>query len=216
MFLVAVTDGDGRHAGPWRTVGSGRGCPAGRRMATSGLLTSWLAELTGTPVAELAAARRGCRRAPRGCGAAVLRRGAQPAVRSRCAGVLLGLELRHTAGAPDAGGVRVGGVRGAAQPGGVRRGRRHGRDWRLVAVGGGTTAGCGRRSVSDVTGRPQEVPAQTIAPATVTRCLAATAPAWYAGHPLGRPGHRWYPIPRCANRYDTGYAVYRDLYRRPG
>ncbi|CAN5684735.1 hypothetical protein BH24ACT18_BH24ACT18_21930 [soil metagenome] len=82
---------------------------------------------------------------------------------------------------------------------------------RLVAVGGGTKGGLWTRIVSDVTGRPQDLPEQTIGAAYGDALLAARA--------VGLADTDWSRIvdsvePDEANRdlYDELYGVYRELY----
>ena len=84
---------------------------------------------------------------------------------------------------------------------------------RLVAVGGGTKGGLWTQIVSDVTGRPQDLPEQTIGASYGDALLAARAVS------LAEPDADWSRIvetvePDEANRelYDELYGVYRDLY----
>jgi xylulokinase len=84
---------------------------------------------------------------------------------------------------------------------------------RLVAVGGGTKGGLWTQIVSDVTGRPQDLPEQTIG--------ASYGDALLAGRSVGlvAPGADWSKIaatvePENENReiYDELYRIYRELY----
>ena len=84
---------------------------------------------------------------------------------------------------------------------------------RLIAVGGGTRGGLWTRIVSDVTGRPQELPRETIGASHGDALLAAIA----AG--LAFPETPWNerqaivsPDPALAGRYDALYDIYRSLY----
>ena len=84
---------------------------------------------------------------------------------------------------------------------------------RLVAVGGGTKGGLWTHIVSDVTGRPQQLPEETIGAAYGDALLAARAVG------LAEPDADWSRIvdtvePDEANRelYDELYGVYRELY----
>ena len=84
---------------------------------------------------------------------------------------------------------------------------------RLVAVGGGTKGGLWTQIVSDVTGRPQELPEQTIGASYGDALLAARAIG------LCEPDTDWSTIsetvePKAENHgiYDELYAIYRDLY----
>jgi xylulokinase len=85
--------------------------------------------------------------------------------------------------------------------------------WRAVAVGGGTAGSLWPQLVSDVSGRAQDIPAQTIGASYGDALLAAAA----AG--MVPPGTDWTKIsgtvePRAelAELYDRRYAVYRDLF----
>jgi xylulokinase len=82
-----------------------------------------------------------------------------------------------------------------------------------VAVGGGTKGGLWTQIVSDVTGRPQELPEQTIGASYGDALLAARAIG------LCEPDTDWSTIsetvePKAENHgiYDELYAIYRDLY----
>jgi len=84
---------------------------------------------------------------------------------------------------------------------------------RLVAVGGGTRGGLWTRVVSDVTGRAQELPAQTIGASYGDAYLAGLASGLVA------PAAGWTTIaarvePDIATTalYDRLYGIYRDLY----
>ena len=84
---------------------------------------------------------------------------------------------------------------------------------RLVAVGGGTKGGLWTQIVSDVTGRPQDLPEQTIGASYGDALLAARAVG------LAGQDEDWSrivgtvePNPRNKGLYDQLYGVYRDLY----
>jgi len=84
---------------------------------------------------------------------------------------------------------------------------------RLVAVGGGTKGGLWTRIVSDVTGRPQDLPEQTIGASYGDALLAARSVG------LAEPDTDWSKVsetvePEAENReiYDELYRVYRELY----
>jgi xylulokinase len=84
---------------------------------------------------------------------------------------------------------------------------------RLVAVGGGTKGGLWTRIVSDVTGRPQDLPEQTIGASYGDALLAARSVG------LAQPDTDWSRVsetvePTAENReiYDELYNVYRELY----
>ena len=82
-----------------------------------------------------------------------------------------------------------------------------------MAVGGGTKGGLWTRIVSDVTGRPQDLPEQTIGASYGDALLAARSVG------LAELDTDWSKIsdtvePRAKNRgiYDELYRIYRDLY----
>jgi xylulokinase len=84
---------------------------------------------------------------------------------------------------------------------------------RLVAVGGGTKGGLWTQIVSDVTGRSQELPEQTIGASYGDALLAARSVG------LVEPGADWSKIaatvePEEENTeiYEELYRIYRDLY----
>jgi xylulokinase len=84
---------------------------------------------------------------------------------------------------------------------------------RLVAVGGGTKGGLWTQIVSDVAGRPQDLPEQTIGAAYGGAFLAACAVG------LAEPDTDWSsisatvePVEENREGYDELYGIYRDLY----
>jgi xylulokinase len=84
---------------------------------------------------------------------------------------------------------------------------------RAVSVGGGTKGGLWTQIVSDVTGRPQELPEETIGASYGDALLAARAVG------LAGEDEDWNRIagtlePEEGNRevYDELYGVYRELY----
>jgi len=86
-------------------------------------------------------------------------------------------------------------------------------DHRLVAVGGGTRGDLWPQVVSDILGRPQEIPRETIGACYGDALLAAVAGG------LASPDARWNapvavvePVAGRAAMYDTLYATYRSLY----
>ena len=220
MFLIALDATRRTLPGLWRTAGrptQHETLAAG--MATSGLLTTWLSDLTGLPIAELAAQAEadlpGRRMA---CGPSLLRRRAQPAVRSgrarSCFGLRLGhapahlmratyeaiaLGIRHNLQVFDA---------MAARPA-------HVPDWRLVAVGGGASS------------RPNLDPdrlrchrAGAVRTRSDNRCQLRRRPAGRdrrgagaaAGTDWTRISHEVTPRPELAELYQRRYDIYRELY----
>jgi len=214
MFIVAVQEQARTHPVLWATTGvlPGTHCLAGG-MATSGALTGWLRRIAGDLPYEQLVAEAG--KVPAGSsGLVVLPYFAgerTPIFDPAARGAVLGLTLSHGRGhlyrallEGTAYGVRHN-LEALDEAGAAAR--------RLVAVGGGTRGGLWTRIVSDVTGRPQEIPAQTIG--------AAYGDALFAGLAAGLVDveAEWNPIhgtvePDAAAGvlYDELYAIYRDLY----
>jgi xylulokinase len=202
------------HPALWATTGvrPGTHCLAGG-MATSGALTGWLRRIAGDLPYEQLVAEAGA--VPAGSsGLVVLPYFAgerTPIFDPAARGTIIGLTLSHGRGHL---------YRALLE--GTAYGVRHnlealddagGSPQRLVAVGGGTRGGLWTQIVSDVTGRPQDVPAQTIGAAYGDALFAGTA----AG--LVDPGAGWNPIATrvepdagAAGLYDELYGVYRELY----
>ena len=214
MFVIEVLEDALHHPGLWGTTGILPGThnlAAG--MATSGALTGWLKEISGgvpyeTLTKEAAAV-------PPGSDALVVlpyfAGERTPLQDPRARGVISGLTLGHGRGhlyramlEATAYGVRhIFEAMGEAGGGGQR----------LVAVGGGTKGGLWTQIVSDVTGRPQDLPEQTIGASYGDALLAARAVG------LAGQDEDWSRIagtvePDEGNRalYDDLYGVYRELY----
>jgi xylulokinase len=187
-------------------------------MATSGLLTAWVAELTGRSLAELT---QGAAALPPGADGLVLlpyfAGERSPLFDPGARGAVLGLELRHrpehlmrAAYEAVAMGVRhILEHFDTSSTDGERRDAR----WRIVASGGGAAVPAWTQIVSDVTQLRQLVPATTVGAAYGDALLAATA----AG--LTAPDADWTrdatvvePRPEAAAAYDRLYGVYRDAY----
>jgi xylulokinase len=182
-------------------------------MATSGALTGWLREIAGGPpferlvaeAAEVAAGADGLVVLPYFAGERT------PLFDPDARGVVIGLTLSHDRGhlyravlEATAYGVRHN-FEAMAEAGG--------RAERLVAVGGGTRGGLWTQIVSDVTGREQELPAETIGAAHGDALLAGIAVG------LVERGTPWNPVatvvrpdPATSARYDSLYEIYRSLY----
>jgi xylulokinase len=182
-------------------------------MATSGALTGWLREIAGGPpferlvaeAAEVAAGADGLVVLPYFAGERT------PLFDPDARGVVIGLTLSHDRGhlyravlEATAYGVRHN-FEAMAEAGG--------RAERLVAVGGGTRGGLWTQVVSDVTGREQELPAETIGAAHGDALLAGIAVG------LVERGTPWNPVatvvrpdPATSARYDSLYEIYRSLY----
>ena len=214
MFFVQVLDALSSHPALWTTAGVDPGSyTLAAGMATSGSLTGWLQELAGgAPFEQLVAEAADT---PAGAdGLVVLPYFAgerTPIFDPQARGVIAGLTLRHGRGhlfravyEGIAFGIRqiLEFIDGAVGPAS-----------RVVAVGGGTQGGLWTQIVTDVTGREQLLPAQTIGASYGDALLAAIA----AG--LAPAGTDWSEVadrlePDAANRarYDELYATYVDLY----
>jgi xylulokinase len=218
MFLIGVTDAEVGHPGLWRTAGLSRGSrTVAAGMATSGLLTSWISDLSGQRVSDLSDQAAGI--APGADGLLLLPYFAgerSPLFDPGARGVLLGLQLRH-------GPAHL--MRAAYEA--IAMGVRHNLEafdavasavpdpapWRAVAVGGGASAGVWPQIVSDVTGLDQHVPAVTTGAAYGDALLAAAAAKVVA------PQTDWTresaivrARPELKDFYDRRYDVYREAY----
>jgi xylulokinase len=214
MFMVQGLKKPARHPQLWNTVGvdPGSWCLAAG-MATSGSITTWLQELVGdvpfeTLVAEAAATPPGAD------GLLVLPYFAgerTPIFDAQARGVIAGLTLRHTRGHA---------FRAVYE--GIGFGIRQILELldtpenpvsRLVAVGGGTQGGLWTQVVSDITGREQHVPEQTVGASYGDALMAAIA----AG--LAPPETDWTvagttirPDRSTRDLYDELYEQYCALY----
>jgi xylulokinase len=84
---------------------------------------------------------------------------------------------------------------------------------RLVAVGGGTQGGLWTQVVSDVTGREQQVPEQTIGASYGDALMAAIGVGLVPPETdWARTGQTITPDPETREIYDTLYRGYCDLY----
>jgi xylulokinase len=214
MFFVQVLERF--HADPmlWTTAGvQPHSYTLAAGMATSGSLTAWLRQLTGGAqfaqlVAEAAATPPGAD------GLLMLPYFAgerTPIFDPRARGVIAGLSLRHHRGH----------LYRAAYEGiafGIRQildllDRAGGPATRIVAVGGGTQGGLWTQIVTDVTGRDQLVPGQTIGASYGDALLAAI------GIGLVPADANWAVVdqafrPDAGNRelYDELYRSFGELY----
>ena len=214
MFFVHVLPSMQTHPLLWTTSGVEPGqytLAAG--MSTSGSLTSWVQQLTGgAPFEQLVSEAAAL---PPGSDGLVLlpyfAGERTPIFDPRARGVVAGLSLRHERGhlfravyEGIAYGIRqiVEFLDGEQTP--IER---------LVAVGGGTQGGLWTQIVSDVVGRPQVVPTQTVGASYGDALLAAI------GTELVAPETDWASVgtvvePNKENHelYDRLYRVYGDLY----
>ncbi|OJX95404.1 xylulokinase [Salana multivorans] len=175
MFLVATGTQTLRTPSMWTTVGA---FPGTRNLAgglaTSGALTAWLRDLTGSDYPNLLADAESS--PPGANGLVVLPYFAgerTPILDPDARGVVAGLTLSHTRGdlyraalEATAMGVRHNVETMRAAGADVRR---------IVAVGGGTQGALWLQIVSDVTGLVQEVPRTTIGASYGAAFLAACA-----------------------------------------
>ena len=215
LFLVGVDPAARSHPGLWLTAGltPGTGTLAAG-MATSGLLASWVADTAGQPVGELVAAASQVAAGAEGLVLLPYFAGERsPLFDPGARGVALGLTLAHTPAHL---------MRAALEA--VAMGVRHnleafdsvrpsGSSWRAVAVGGGAAGSLWPQIVSDVCGRSQDIPAQTVGASYGDALLAAAAAEMIP------PDADWTrivstvePRPEHADLYDRRYALYRDLY----
>jgi len=182
-------------------------------MATSGALTGWLRHIAGDQSYETLV-DEATKVAPGSDSLVVLPYFAgerTPLFDPKARGVICGLTLRHGRGhlyrallEATAYGVRhILEVMREAGGGGKR----------LVAVGGGTKGGLWTQIVSDVTGRTQELPKETIGASYGDALLAAIAVG------LVKPNVKWNAIsttvePRAEAHdiYNILYRIYRELY----
>jgi xylulokinase len=214
MFMIEVLSEPLSHPGLWGTTGivpNTHNLAAG--MATSGALTSWLKKISGDlPYEKLMEEAASVK--PGSDALVVLPYFAgerTPLFDPRARGLISGLTLSHGRGhlyravlEATAYGVRhIFEFMRDAGGGGER----------LVAVGGGTKGGLWTQIVSDVTGRAQDLPEQTIGASYGDALLAARSVG------LAKPDTDWSRIsdtvePKVENReiYDKLYRIYRDLY----
>ncbi|RII14746.1 Xylulose kinase [Streptomyces sp. YIM 130001] len=214
MFLVNFTAQPVSSTKLWGTTGAfpGTYCLAGG-MATSGAVTAWLRDLTGSDyptlvseAAQVPPGAEGLLMLPYFAGER------SPLFDPDARGVVHGLTLRHGRGHL---------YRAALE--GTAFGVRHnltavteagGDPHRLIAVGGGARE-LWTQIVSDVTGKPQQVPRHTIGAAYGDTFLAAV------GAGLAEPGDiaSWNPVesvvepdPSRGPLYEELYGHYLDLY----
>jgi xylulokinase len=214
MFFVQVVDAAKGHRGLWTTVGVDAGSYSlAAGMATSGTLTGWLQRLTGDAEFETLVAE--AREVPAGSDGLVLlpyfAGERTPIFDPHARGVIAGLTLRHGRGHLFRAvyeGIAYG-IRQIVE----QLERIAGPPTRLVAVGGGTQGGLWTQIVTDVTGRSQDLPQQTIGASYGDALLAAI------GTGAVDPGADWStvaqtltPDPAKRERYDELFEIYTELY----
>ncbi len=214
MFFVQVLADLRSHPKLWTTAGvEPHTYSLAAGMSTSGSLTGWLQELTGgLPFAQLV---QEAAATPAGAdGLVVLPYWAgerTPIFDPKARGVIAGLSLRHGRGhlfravyEGIAFGIRqiLEFLDGAAGPA-----------LRICAVGGGTQGGLWTQIVSDVTGREQIVPAQTIGASYGDALLAGIGTGLLpADTDWARAGQVLVPDPARRDLYNGLYATYTALY----
>lgn len=218
MFLIAPVDAGPPHRGLWRTAGLSPGSQTlAAGMATSGLLTTWLSDLTSRAVDELAAEAVDVEPGANGLLILPYFSGERsPIFDPGARGVALGLQLSHGAAhlmraiyEATAFSVRhvleefdrVAGADSQAF------------EWRITIAGGGVRSRLWAQIVSNVTGRSQQIPEQTVGASYGNALLAAAAIGMVDGDV------DWTTItdivePRSelTERYDRVYSTYRKLY----
>jgi xylulokinase len=198
----------------WGTTGlapGSRTLAAG--MSTSGALTGWFRNLTGgLPYEQLVKEAAAVQAGSDGLVALPYFAGERtPLYDPRARGLILGLTLRHG---------RAHLYRALLES--IGYGVRHiletleaagGAPKRLVSVGGGTKGGLWAQIVSDITGKPQVIPAEALGACYGDALLAAQGAGLVAG------GTSWArtagivePSASTAALYDELYWIYRSLY----
>jgi xylulokinase len=214
MFFVQGLEQPARHPQLFNTVGVDPGSwSLAAGMATSGSVTTWLQELVGDVPFETLV-REAAATPPGADGLLVLPYFAgerTPIFDPRARGVVAGLTLRHGRGHL---------FRAVYE--GIAFGIRQILDLldtpdnpvrRLVAVGGGTQGGLWTQVVSDVTGREQQVPQQTIGASYGDALMAAIGSGLVAPDTdWTLPGATIRPDPTTGALYDELFAQYSALY----
>lgn len=213
MFFVNTVTDPVRSPALWGTIGAlpdTRNVAGG--MATSGAITGWLRDLFGSPeftdlVGEADAAGPGAH------GLLMLPYFAgerTPLMDPSARGVIAGLTIEHTRGdlyraALEATGLGVRHNIEAIESAG-------GRIDRIVAVGGGTKGDVWTQIVSDISGRPQVIPRETIGASYGIAWLAAQLRTSITAAQWNPPARILMPRPEYAENYAELYELYRSLY----
>ena len=214
MFFVLVTDELVVHEQLWTTAGVEPGTlTLAAGMSTSGILTEWMQRLFGgvafeTLVAEASAV------APGSEGVMVLPYFAgerTPVFDPDARGVIAGLSVRHSRGhlfraTYEGIGYGIRQIVELLEASGAPIER-------ILAVGGGTQGGLWTQIVTDILGRPQLVPAETIGASYGDALLAAIGTDHVApGTSWDRIGVTVEPDPAAGERYAQLYDAYSQLY----
>lgn len=213
MFLINTVAAPATDPSLWATVGAlpdTRNLAGG--MATSGAVTGWLRDMFGRP--EYAELVRLAEQSGPGAGGLVMlpyfAGERTPILDPDARGVIAGLTLSHTRGdlyraALEATGFGVRhNIETLENAGGDVR--------RVVAVGGGTQGSLWVQIVSDITGRAQEVPEQTIGACFGVAFLAGRAVTDLTIEDWNPIRETRLPRPELADAYDELYSAYRELY----
>lgn len=216
MFLVATGAETLRTPSMWTTAGA---FPGTRNLAgglsTSGALTAWLKDLTGSDYPELLAEAESSGAGARGLLILPYFAGERTPIQDPDArGIVAGLTLEHGRGdlyraalEATALGVRHNVETMRAAGADIRR---------IVAVGGGTQGQLWLQVISDVTGLVQEVPATTIGASYGAAFLAASAIAADGAAPAiadwNQITQTITPNPDLRSFYDTLFDRYVRLY----
>lgn len=213
MFFVNTVTDPVRTPLLWGTIGAlpdTRNVAGG--MATSGAITNWLRDLFGSPdfadlVAEADAAGPGAH------GLLMLPYFAgerTPVMDPSARGIIAGLTVNHTRGdlyraALEATGLAVRHNIEAIEAAG-------GHIDRIVAVGGGTKGDVWTQIVSDISGRPQVIPQETIGASYGVAWLAARTQHDITAAQWNPPARTLTPRAENAAAYEELYRLYLELY----
>lgn len=213
MFFVNTVTDPVRSPLLWGTIGAlpdTRNVAGG--MATSGAITNWLRDLFGSPdfsdlVAEADAAGPGAH------GLLLLPYFAgerTPVMDPSARGVIAGLSVNHSRGdlyraALEATGLAVRHNIEAIEAAG-------GKIDRIVAVGGGTKGDVWTQIVSDISGRPQVIPTETIGASFGVAWLAARTQHDITAAQWNPPARTLTPRPENRESYEELYNLYLELY----
>jgi xylulokinase len=214
MFFVQQLRAVAPHPQLWNTVGvdPGSRCLAAG-MSTSGSLTDWLRQLVGDVPFEVLV-EEAAAITPGADGLLLLPYFAgerTPIFDRHARGVIAGLTLRHRRGHLFRAvyeGIAFG-IRQILELLDTPANPVH----RLVAVGGGTQGRLWTQIVSDVTGREQEVPQQTIGASYGDALMSAIGSGLAsAGTDWSRAGHVISPDPSVKPLYDELFGQYSAMY----
>ncbi|AKU16515.1 FGGY-family carbohydrate kinase [Luteipulveratus mongoliensis] len=213
MFLVNTVAERVTQESLWGPVGALAGTRSlAGGMATTGAVTGWLREIFGSPsypdllreAQDSGAGAKGLLMLPYFAGERT------PIMDPDARGVIAGLTVSHTRGdlyraALEATGFGVRhNIETMVEAGGDIR--------RVVAVGGGTQGDLWPQVVSDITGREQVIPSQTIGASYGAALLAAQSVGDADIATWNPPVGRCTPNPAHAETYDLAYHQYRELY----